>query len=635
MAEERCWGECGGERPAETPQGLCRQCLEKLRLSSGEKHGQNDIPTSATPPAGFVPPEPEELAEQFPQLDVLSLLGQGGMGAVYEARQKHLDRLVALKILPPHGGRLQTFSERFIREARSLASLNHPRIVSVYDFGQTQNGLYYFIMEFVDGTDLRRVIQTKELSVSEAMVIVPQICEALQYAHDEGIVHRDIKPENILLNKKGEVKIADFGLAKLLRRPASGYTLTHADQKMGTPQYMAPEQIEHPNEVDHRADIYSLGVVFYEMLTGELPLGRFAPPSQKAQVDARLDNVILRALEKEPGRRYQHVSQVKTDVETISSGGRPIPTRDQVAEVRLEAVRRRLREPSTGLKIAALMNCVTAVPILLAWMILAVISGAFSLGTLITGSIGLAFAGIGLLTLVGVRRMTRLQSYGLAVITAVIQWIPNPGFLLGSWIGVWALVVLTRDEVHRAFIEVTPPEGIKRDNAVGRLTLSVLALASSFIFLVAIVESPGRGQFPWFVILFGPPLLILDLFVLARWTGRTALEPGFLWKRVRARIENIIGTKTPAARQENADISHGTRRMAIGSFALGLLCILLASLHLTHALRLTSIFSCAFFAIFLGVAVMKQTRPYREHLVDAGLASIGIIAASISILSLF
>jgi serine/threonine protein kinase len=324
MADERQCNECGGKLPADAPQGLCPQCLMKLGLPSGaggEDHALSDdqtaIPTSATPPGGFVPPEPEELAKKFPQLEILELLGQGGMGAVYKARQKQLDRLVALKILPPEVGRDPAFAERFAREARSLARLNHPGIVSVFDFGHTEDGLYYFIMEFVDGTDLRRVIEGGQLDPVEALAIVPQICEALQYAHEDGLVHRDIKPENILLDKRGRVKIADFGLAKLLGKPATAYTLTQADQRMGTPHYMAPEQIEHPSKVDHRADIYSLGVVFYEMLTGELPIGRFAPPSQKVHVDVRLDEIVLHTLEKEPELRYQHASEVKTDVETV------------------------------------------------------------------------------------------------------------------------------------------------------------------------------------------------------------------------------------------------------------------------------------------------------------------------------
>ncbi len=132
------------------------------------------------------------------------------------------------------------------------------------------------------------------------------------------MVHRDIKPENILINKKGQVKIADFGLAKLLGA-APDTALTMSQAAMGTLNYMAPEQRENAQKVDHRADIYSLGVVFYEMLTGEVPMGRFEPPSKKVQVDVRLDEVVLRALEREPARRYQHVSEVKTSVETITS----------------------------------------------------------------------------------------------------------------------------------------------------------------------------------------------------------------------------------------------------------------------------------------------------------------------------
>jgi predicted Ser/Thr protein kinase len=265
----------------------------------------------------FIAPPPADLAQHFPQLEILDLLGQGGMGAVYKARQPGLDRLVAVKILPPEAGIDAAFAERFTREARALARLNHPNIITVYDFGQTK-GLYYFIMEYVDGVNLRQLLRSGRIHPEEALKLVPQICDALQYAHDEKFVHRDIKPENILLDKKGRVKIADFGIAKLLGRTNADYTLTGPWQVMGTLHYMAPEQMDNPLKVDHRADIYALGVVFYEMLTGQLPLGRFAPPSQKVQVDVRLDEVVLRALESEPQRRYQQAREVKTDVEAIT-----------------------------------------------------------------------------------------------------------------------------------------------------------------------------------------------------------------------------------------------------------------------------------------------------------------------------
>jgi capsular polysaccharide biosynthesis protein len=208
-----------------------------------------------------------------------------------------------------------------------MAKLNHPGIVTIYDFGQA-DGLYYFIMELVDGVNLRLLMQNGRVSPREALAIVPQICDALQYAHDRGIVHRDIKPENILLDRQGRVKVADFGLAKLVgaanesgtdgvTTDASG--LTEVGKVMGTPHYMAPEQVEHPGEVDHRADIYALGVVFYQMLTGELPPKPMQPPSRKVQIDVRLDEVVLQALEKEPERRYQQASQVKTAIETIAA----------------------------------------------------------------------------------------------------------------------------------------------------------------------------------------------------------------------------------------------------------------------------------------------------------------------------
>ena len=325
MSETQRCTECGAELPANAPQGLCPKCLMEMGaapdsvVDSDLPTTAGDAPTSPTPPdRRFTPPEAETLGEQFPSLEIFELLGQGGMGAVYRARQLHLDRPVALKILPPEISGDPAFAERFAREARSLAKLNHPHIVGVYDSGKTEAGLFYFIMEFVDGTDLRHLMQSGELSPSQALAIVPQICDALQFSHDAGIVHRDIKPENILLDKNGNVKIADFGLGKILGTSRTE-RLTGTRDIMGTPHYMAPEQIESPRDVDHRADIYALGVVFYEMLTGELPLGRFAPPSEKVRINARLDEVVLRALEKEPERRYQNASDIGSEVQRIES----------------------------------------------------------------------------------------------------------------------------------------------------------------------------------------------------------------------------------------------------------------------------------------------------------------------------
>jgi serine/threonine protein kinase len=248
------------------------------------------------------------------------------MGIVIKARQKSLNRIVALKVIKPDTHGRPAFAERFVREARAMAQMNHPNIVTVHDFGQI-DGLYYLVMEFVDGVNLRQMLRARRLTPRQALDIVPAICDALQFAHDHGIVHRDIKPENLLVDKLGRVKFADFGLAKLLNADAAAANLTAANltganHMMGTRNYMAPEQLERPTEVDHRADIYSLGVVIYEMLTGELPLGRFAPPSRKVQVDVRLDEIVLHTLEKEPALRYQRVSELKTDVQTVA--GHPV-----------------------------------------------------------------------------------------------------------------------------------------------------------------------------------------------------------------------------------------------------------------------------------------------------------------------
>jgi serine/threonine protein kinase len=350
--------KCGKPLPSGAPQGLCPACLMQGAFATGTDIGGQS--------PRFTPPTIGELAPKFPQLELLDFIGQGGMGAVYKARQKELDRIVALKILPPGIGDDPAFAGRFAREAKALAKLNHPGIVTIYDFGRADlpvslgneaaqqhrptGQIYYFLMEYVDGVNLRQLLHAGRISPREALAIVPQICDALQFAHDQGIVHRDIKPENILMDRRGRVKVADFGLAKIVgtergspsrsigeanggveksgasvpgetaaAETAALRDLTDASKVMGTPQYMSPEQIQAPGEVDHRADIYALGVVFYQMLTGELPGQKIEPPSNKVQIDVRLDEVVLRALEKRPELRYQQASILKTQVETIAS----------------------------------------------------------------------------------------------------------------------------------------------------------------------------------------------------------------------------------------------------------------------------------------------------------------------------
>src|ERR1035441_1627838 len=359
MDTEHICPSCQKPLPANAPKGLCPECLMKAGFGTAiapEPGQPSRVPA-------FVPPAVAEVAKLFPQFEILELLGQGGMGAVYKARQPTLDRLVALKILPPQASGDSGFADRFTREARALARLSHPNIVAVHEFGQA-GGLHYFVREYVEGLTLRQLEQAGKLTPREAMKIIPQICDALQFAHDEGIVHRDIKPENVMLDRKGGVKIADFGLAKILGLEPEGMRLTGAKDVMGTPHYMAPEQIEHPQEVDHRADLYSLGVVFYEMLTGELPLGKFAPPSRKVQVDVRLDEVVLHALEKEPELRYQHASQIKSDVETITAhpgqATPPVVPAATAAPVPVEErIQKQVKWPAIGLAVAAGFGCLS------------------------------------------------------------------------------------------------------------------------------------------------------------------------------------------------------------------------------------------------------------------------------------
>jgi len=314
--------KCKAVISADAPGGLCPHCLLQFVAMST---GGTDFPVDDRSP-----PDIEAIRVAFPQLEILELIGQGGMGVVYSARQPKLDRIVALKILPLRLAREPLFAERFEREGRLLARLNHPNIVGVYDFGQT-DGLYYLIMEYVDGVNLRQAFASARFTPQQALSVIPKICEALQFAHDEGVLHRDIKPENILLDTKGRVKIADFGIAKFSGvDDKTGLTATGAT--IGTPHYMAPEQVEQPANVDHRADIYSLGVVFYEMLTGELPLGRFSAPSERAKsLDTRIDNVVMRALEKDRERRQQSANEVRTQVEMLSSNIAPLPTQSHAA----------------------------------------------------------------------------------------------------------------------------------------------------------------------------------------------------------------------------------------------------------------------------------------------------------------
>lgn len=231
------------------------------------------------------------------------------MGAVYLAFQRDLEREVALKILPPEAADDLEFQERFRREAATLAKLSHPNIVRLFDYGERE-GLFYFIMEYVEGADLAALMSEGEFSLREIQAMIGQVCDALDFAHEHGVVHRDIKPGNILIEEDGTAKIVDFGLAKMEDPHDPG--LTRTISTMGTVQYMAPEQMKGLKNTDHRSDIYSLGVVLYELLTGKLPVGHFESPSERQEgLGPKFDEVVLKSLRENPEERQQRVTEVK------------------------------------------------------------------------------------------------------------------------------------------------------------------------------------------------------------------------------------------------------------------------------------------------------------------------------------
>ncbi len=317
---------CGTALPEGIDGGLCPRCLLAAGLETTDSSAAFDdtLPTAS---ASSIPTI-EDLKVDFPEWEILEMIGRGGMGAVFKARQASLDRFVALKVLPSEWNTSANFRERFEREAKTLAALNHPNIVTIHEFGE-RAGRFFFTMEFVDGTDLERMIRGGEMASEQALGLIPQICEAIQFAHDHGVVHRDIKPANILVGRDGRVKVADFGIVKLAKGPEQDQEaeenpnqqpdLTAPRGVLGTPRYMAPEQAAASEELDHRADLYALGVVFYEMLVGTPPAkGKLTiAPSLSGKVSRRWDRIIMRALEEDPARRYQNATEIKTAVESV------------------------------------------------------------------------------------------------------------------------------------------------------------------------------------------------------------------------------------------------------------------------------------------------------------------------------
>jgi hypothetical protein len=274
-------------------------------------------------PVGLVnwqPLAPRELAPLVPAFEVIRLIGRGGMGAVYQARQLSLDRPVALKVLPLEMLMEENFGERFAREARTMGRLNHPRIVGVYDFGHTAHGHPYIVMEYVEGPALTSLIEARRLEPTAALQVLRDVCKGLGYAHEHGVVHRDLKPSNVLLETDGRAKLADFGLARLTSTEESGQATRSL---FGTPAYMAPEQVDG-READHRADIYAFGMMLYELLCHQVPRGEMPPPSTQVPVDPRVDRIFTKAIQNSPEKRYQSVREVLEDLTEITRPTVPV-----------------------------------------------------------------------------------------------------------------------------------------------------------------------------------------------------------------------------------------------------------------------------------------------------------------------
>jgi len=290
------------------------------------------------------------------------LVGKGGMGEVHQAVQLSLGRVVALKLLARELADDPTFVARFDKEAAALAALNHPNVVAIVDKGKADN-TYYLVMEFVDGPSLREVSKSPLLDISGALRIIMEISRAIDYAHNRGVIHRDLKPENILFDEQagGIPKVTDFGLATFFESTphTKRFDVTQTHVSMGTLSYMAPEQRVDAKNADHRADIYSLGVLLYELLVGEVPVGNFDPPSHKRPgVDRRIDAIVARCLKTNPDDRYQRVSELMADLEpfapvTFSQLPRRVSRVEQVKLQIRRTVRRTLRVSEAVALVAA------------------------------------------------------------------------------------------------------------------------------------------------------------------------------------------------------------------------------------------------------------------------------------------
>lgn len=311
--------------------GLCPQCVARSVQVDFLASAEADLE------------DKEPLSVNVQGYEIQELIGGGGMGEVYHAIMTARGREVAMKVV---AGRLTRDPEtvaRFEAEVAALSQLNHPNVMRVLDHGEMANGRHFLVMEYVDGCDLRRLLRAQRLETDRAFDIFLKVCAGVIHAHEHGLVHRDIKPANILIGLDGTVKVADFGLAKTLVETSVAYGFTQTRDTFGTPYYVAPEVTRRAGDADMRTDVYALGVLLYELLTGAVPMGQFTPLSKRTGLDRKLDSIVASALADDPQMRTPTVQEMVDGVGEVvkryhSGAARQIRSRKWLALVSVMAV---------------------------------------------------------------------------------------------------------------------------------------------------------------------------------------------------------------------------------------------------------------------------------------------------------
>jgi len=433
------------------------------------------------------------------------LVGKGGMGEVHRGIQLSLGRTVAVKLLAQELVHDKAFVTRFEKEAAALAALSHPHVVAIVDKGKHKD-TYYLVMEFVDGPSLREMMRSPLLDATSALKIGLDICRAIEYAHGRGIIHRDLKPENILFDEQagGIPKVSDFGLAAFNQpNTPSKFNVTETHVSMGTLSYMAPEQRVDAKSADHRADIYSLGVILYELAVGEVPVGNFDPPShKKSGVDKRLDAIVARCLKPDPADRYKTVTDLILDLEPLvpisfSQRPRKLSPVERAKAAMDRAVKRVIRTAAIAL-VAAAALVLGAAALRSGTERSAKVDNAEALGSDLSGK--------GALTVLGRigEEPGGLKSISVGEGPDSIPWVAFGRGLLSEGKGIKFAPPGTKSSVGRAALDVSDVEGIQLDlsadvttqlasgGVVGLVKRVVLGAQSEPRSAVALYGSTGR-----------------------------------------------------------------------------------------------------------------------------------------------